>query len=710
MQGKNEQIKDIVHTEKKARWNSDTKKFFDEAEDHSLVLNAIISLSCKSQTGESFEELVNALNDEKILRKIKKINILDTTYLYRHFYSEFSKYTDVKIPTDWYMKNKKAIEQIKAEVELKCWATEIDSEDFRNCYKKIMRDFQGDENGNGVNLEFRDTVIAEAATNAYKHKKDRKQCIDFILEECAHLCSSFRSGGIIVYPMKLYSTGDYIIEKYSLDIKHISYRVSGNEENDKEELYKSTTNKIDGITETDIEAAVTNFMRNEATNMNFFVVDKQGKLIHSNFSLDRLINKKLTAEEIDKNAWAKTYEVIRTGKMFVGEEKGRGGRTYLSMKTPLRVNGEIEGAIGISIDVTDSKRVAIEKKRAMDLEFLNRVQQLKLKFQEEFTRFISQMAHDITSPLVSLEVFSKTSKDLPKDQQCILRGITSSIKNIADELLQKYKYSQKELDFPTQHCVLVALTLFELLNQKKMQYRKDDIKINLFYDPTVKYTFINIDQSEFSRIISELIDRTVKNLVEKKRIINVRFIAKNSDAIIEILSSSKLVNLNDISDIAEKSLQGRVTVSNDSKGSKITVTFPLAEQPSWISTQINVRKDSIVMVLDNDETAQKQWERLFKNHMDTVKLKFCSDGQETSDFVDSLSNEEKQNVCALINYESTYSDSEDILSTVLQCDLVKQSVIMTSAYNDNQLQEVIAAAGAKMLPKQFLKGINVIVN
>ena len=707
---KNEQIKSSLQIEKKAKWNGDAKKFFDKAQDNSLVLNAIISLSCKSQTGEAFEELVNALNDERIIRKIKKVNILDTTYLYRHFYSEFAKYTDVSIPTDWYLKNKKAIEKIKAPVELKCWATEIDSEDFRNCYKQIMRDFQGDENGNGVNLEFRDTVIAEAATNAYKHKKDKQQCIDFILEECAHLCSSFRSGGIIVYPMKLYSTGDYIIEKYSLGIKHISYRVSSNEESEIEESQKSATKRTDSITEADIEATVTNFMRNEATNINFFVVDKQGKLIHSNFSLDRLINKKLTAEEIDKNAWMKTHEVISTGQMFVGEEKGRGGRTYLSMKTPLQVNEEIEGAIGISIDVTDTKRIAIEKKRAMDLEFLNRIQQLKLKFQGEFTRFISQMAHDITSPLVSLEVFSKTSKDLPKDQQYILRGITSSIKNIADELLEKYKYSRKEQDFSKQHCVLVALTLFELVNQKKAQYKKADIKINLFYEPAVKYAFINIEEAEFSRIISDIIDKTVQNCAGNRGIINVRFSAKNSDAIIEVSSNSKMANVSNISDIAVQSSQGKVTASNDNEESKITLTFPLAERPNWISTQINVRKDSIVMVLDNDTASQKQWEKLFKNCMDTVKLKFCSDGQETSDFVDSLSNEEKQNVCVLINYESTYSDSEDILSTVLQCDLVKQSVIMTSAYNDNQLQEVIAAAGAKMLPKQFLKGINVVVN
>ncbi len=46
----------------------------------------------------------------------------------------------------------------------------------------------------------------------------------------------------------------------------------------------------------------------------FFVFDKKEKLIFSNFSFDRFINKKLTIEEIDKNAWEKIYEVIRKGK------------------------------------------------------------------------------------------------------------------------------------------------------------------------------------------------------------------------------------------------------------------------------------------------------------------------------------------------------------------------------------------------------------
>ena len=88
-------------------------------------------------------------------------------------------------------------------------------------------------------------------------------------------------------------------------------------------------------------------MKNEVTNMNFFVVDKKGQLIYSNFALERLVDKGLIAAKIDKDAWLRTLEVICSGEMFVGEEKAKDGRIYLSMKAPLRINGAIEGAIGL---------------------------------------------------------------------------------------------------------------------------------------------------------------------------------------------------------------------------------------------------------------------------------------------------------------------------------------------------------------------------
>ena len=563
----------------------------------------------------------------------------------------------------------------------------------------------------------------------------------FILEECAHLHSAFRhSGANIVYPMKLYSAGDYMIRRHSLNINHLSYRTSKDIDNGKEKA-----NQNDGIddflatnynlSKSDIEAAVTNFMKSEVTNMNFFVVDKKGKLIYSNFSLERLVNKELTAAKIDKDAWIHTLEVIRSGEMFVGEEKARDGRIYLSMKAPLRINGEIEGAIGLSIDITDTKRVEIEKKRASDLEFLNRIQQIKIKFQNKFTQFISQMAHDITSHLVSLEVFAKTCKNLPSEQQYVLSGITSSIRNIADDLLQKYKYNKRELDFSKKQNVLVSLALSEVINQKKLQYNnKREIRINLSYDSSAKYSFINIDQSNFLRTISNLINNAVEACKEKHGIINVKLKVENNKAVIGVSDNGKGMSekmINQImSDIPVESTKqngfglglcqvmetarlyhGEINiVSRGEKGTKFIIAFPLIEQMEWISKQINLHKNNIVMVLDNEaQILPKEWKKTLKDHIKHSNLHFFKDSQTVNDFIDSLSREERENVFVLMSYNPMDSVSEDILNSILQGGLMKQSVIMTNAYNDKRLQEFVAMAGGKMVPAQFLEDIKIAI-
>ncbi|MDR1522653.1 MAG: hypothetical protein LBS29_01645, partial [Endomicrobium sp.] len=139
-------------TERLVKWSKEAKEFFEKAEDSSVVLDLVISFGCASQTGEGFEELVNTINSEDIKRKVKKVIITDTSYLYRHDIPEFCKYSEPSIPTEWYLKNKGAIEKIKVDKELKSWAEGLNSEEFKEWYKKIMIDFEGDENGNNMKL------------------------------------------------------------------------------------------------------------------------------------------------------------------------------------------------------------------------------------------------------------------------------------------------------------------------------------------------------------------------------------------------------------------------------------------------------------------------------------------------------------------------------------------------------------------------------
>jgi hypothetical protein len=137
-----------MSTERLVKWSKESKEFFEKAEDNSIVLDIFISYSCSSQTGEGFEELVNTINSESIKRKIKKVNIIDTSYLYRHIIPKFSIYSDPKIPTEWFSVNKASINKLKCNYEVKSWANEIRTDAFSKWFKQIMTDYNGDKNGN----------------------------------------------------------------------------------------------------------------------------------------------------------------------------------------------------------------------------------------------------------------------------------------------------------------------------------------------------------------------------------------------------------------------------------------------------------------------------------------------------------------------------------------------------------------------------------
>ena len=94
-----------------------------------------------------------------------------------------------------------------------------------------------------------------------------------------------------------------------------------------------------------------------------------------------------------------------------------------------------------------------------------------------------------------------------------------------------------------------------------------------------------------------------------------------------------------------------------------------------------------------------------KDHIKHSNLHFFKESHAVNDFVDSLSRDEREKVFVLMSYNPMDSVSEDILNSVLQGGLMKQSVIMTSAYNDKQLQKFVAMAGGKMFPAQFLEDV-----
>ncbi|MCR4555489.1 MAG: PAS domain-containing sensor histidine kinase [Alphaproteobacteria bacterium] len=487
-----------MSTERVVRWSKLIGNFWEEASEKSISPNVVVSYSCRSQSGEGFEELINSLNSKLISRKISHVHIWDTSYLYRHSIPEFEQYADPSVETKWFKTNEKIINKLKLPHTLHSWTEGLDSPLFAEWLEKVKIAFAGDETGNGIIPDFREIVLEEAEKATIRANGTFVQNVSFILEECAYTCLYFKNS-VIIYPTKLSPPIANIIQHYHSNITHLPYTMSNN----------AQRRQHRSLDRNEINCEIIEFITKIAKNINFFVINKDGTIVYKNESLGKIVSD-TDATALNPKTWENSLEVINTKSTIVVEEADK-GRFFLSVKSPLMVNNEIEGVIGLSIDITDSKKIEQEKEKIIKLEFLNKIQQAKIDLQTEFSQFISQMAHDIASPLASLRVFTHSCSNLTERQQKMLTNITKDIRSISDDLLQENKRCRENFEKQDKRRVSIFSVLQDEIKQKKLEYRATDVNIGLSFEPSAKSAIVDINVSDFKRMISNLVNNAIES-------------------------------------------------------------------------------------------------------------------------------------------------------------------------------------------------------
>ncbi|MDR2682202.1 MAG: GHKL domain-containing protein [Holosporaceae bacterium] len=700
-----------MSTSKCVKWSKEAKDFFESAAENSVVLDIIISYECVSQSGEGLEELVNSINSENIKRKIKSISILDTSYLYRHIIPVFSRYSDPDIPTAWFSENKHILEKLTVDTVFKSWATEVSADAFKSWFRQIMIDYAGDEHGNGIVQEFRDLVIADAAVAAYKGDCDFESCINFMLEKCAHACANFCGTINLVYPMKISSPVANLAKRYPMNINYLRYRASV------QTWYNANRLSIDSEA---IDREVTLFMKERESNVNFFVIDKYGNHIYKNYAYTNIVGN-TNFGRLDPQSWKTSIEVMNTKKQIIVEEKYQ-ENSYLSVKAPLIINDNVEGIIGLAIDITD-------RKKAEEQELQNKLQAVKISEQEKFNAFITRIAHDAVSPLTCLKAIVHSCDTLPIKQCAILKDAINSISSITCALLNRYKQNQKNKYLQQEQHILVYLALSEVVSQKTYQYQDKKIVFKYLADPSVMFTFIRCDPLNFNHMISNLINNSVEAIGDNSGTIEVTL--KVEDKLIKICVKDngcgmsphiveKIINQSPISTVKTseygtgleqvyntlKLYGGNLLVESEEKtGTAITVTFPLTECPNWIADKIVLPKNNTIVILDDDDSIHRVWTTLLKEHSNDLTLKFFTDGKQAIDFIESF--HQKNKIFLIADYDLRSDISG--LQVILESGMKERSLIVTGIYNDKIMLEAIESSGLKMFPKQFLSDVSILV-
>jgi hypothetical protein len=213
--------------------------------------------------------------------------------LYRHTISQFSGYCDPNIPTEWFLRNKSTIEKLKVDTELKSWANGLESDGFKDWYRRIKQGFFADSN-------FKSAVIQLAMEFTTKNFYDAEigKSIDFILEETAYTAFNL-NGANVVYPAGISEPVDISLRKYNIATKFLSYKVSNHAQ------YHS----VRILDRTIIDREVIKFIKERTTNVNFFVVDREGNIIYMNQSLGNIVSEK-NAKEVSQITWENSLKVM----------------------------------------------------------------------------------------------------------------------------------------------------------------------------------------------------------------------------------------------------------------------------------------------------------------------------------------------------------------------------------------------------------------
>lgn len=353
-------------------------------------------------------------------------------------------------------------------------------------------------------------------------------------------------------------------------------------------------------------------------------------------------------------------------------------------------------------------------------------------FQEELTRMALQVAHDIGSPLAILTVIQSTSSDIPEKTRIIIRNATSKIRDITNVFLKKARH---DLSFNEENQILQPQMLVQLIEQivseKRIQHG-DRVNIDLVLNDSSHKIFSLINPVELNRVLSNLINNSVDAVEHNKKII-VALIELNNEAVIQVKDHGRGIpkkNLNQIGELGAsfgktqgtglglnhaiqtiKNCGGRLVIRSEERvGTTVQLFLPMCQSPSWFISEIKVRNNQQIIVIDDDENIHAVWERKFNELQKIGKIQLSLthlySPHELLDW--KAKNIEVQDVLFLCDYEFSGTNLNGI-DLIKQIGIDRQSILVTSRLDSDVITRC-ESEKIKLIPKSITQAIIFTIN
>ncbi|MCB9062489.1 MAG: HAMP domain-containing histidine kinase [Halobacteriovoraceae bacterium] len=333
-----------------------------------------------------------------------------------------------------------------------------------------------------------------------------------------------------------------------------------------------------------------------------------------------------------------------------------------------------------------------------------------------------QVAHDIRSPLAALDIAIKSIPDETKFERTIFNSAINRIHDLANDLLSKNKEpgdQEKQIEK-----ISIARLLNLITSEKRLEYSKNmNLKIEFTILDGGYESFCVFSKKEFSRIISNLINNSVEASNDKQNDIIINISSDKENVTIEVSDTGKGIpneyldkifiqgesigkengnglGLSHAKSVVE-SFGGKINVISEiGKGTTITIRIPKIVPPESFVSQISLKRDSKIVLIEDDPSVHKAWESRFKRE---IKSFFTLESFKKW----KVENDESGYI--YIFDQEFKKESTNGLETILSMGIAKESILCTSHYENSEIQKTCEKSGIGLVDKSMIPYIPIIM-
>jgi signal transduction histidine kinase len=352
----------------------------------------------------------------------------------------------------------------------------------------------------------------------------------------------------------------------------------------------------------------------------------------------------------------------------------------------------------------------------------------------------AQVAHDIRSPLTALNLVAGTLLDIGEEKRILIRQSAQRINDIANDLLLKSKARGSTAGHAARaaprsggggmtSCEMVASLVDAVVSEKRMEFR-DRVGLRIEQELSSGYgVFASVNRAAFARSISNLINNSVESGPSVKTI-TARVVGDPEDVRIEIeddgggMAPSTLDKVRAGSGSYDKSVSGAgfglgllqvkrmmescggalQIESEIGIGTTVTLKFPRQTAPREFVSELKVRCDQRVVVVDDDETIHQVWKSRFQAacgyRLGASKIKFFSSLESAQDWL-ATEGERRSDCVFLVDLEFVGA-TDNGMGFIQRNGIASRSFLVTSRCDDSEVREKATQMSLAIIPKGLL--------